>query len=114
MPGNVLLWENALRKGHQPGLYPYASLEIANGEYRATLDFKVWAKMAMAINCYFTIAGTESRVQLTVYCKTRLGIYKLDDCPTDFTKCPAGRYYNITIDTNGRGLPVLKRAILAS
>jgi hypothetical protein len=79
--------------------YPYAFGEVPLGEYEAVLDFKVWAKKIMAIGCYFTQAITDKKFQLTVYC-SGTGIYRIKDCPIDFTECPIGRLYRITVDAD--------------
>lgn len=49
MECNVLSWNVALEKGYEPRLYPYATEYVPLGEYEAVLDFKIWAKKAMAI-----------------------------------------------------------------
>jgi hypothetical protein len=55
MECNVLSWNVALEKGYEPRIYPYATEDVPLGEYEAVLNFKIWAKKAMAISCYFTI-----------------------------------------------------------
>lgn len=52
MESNVLSWNVALDKGYEPQLYPYTANHIPVGEYTARLDFKIWAKKAMAVCCY--------------------------------------------------------------
>lgn len=100
MAGNVQSWQQAIKAGHEPMLYYYTAWAAPAGELLAVLDFKIWAKKVMAINCYFTEVQTERRFQLTVYC--RYGRYRINDI--DFTSCPVGRVYRIRagIDTKGR------------
>ena len=99
MARNVLSWNVALRNGFQPRLYPYTFGAVPLGEYDAILDFKVWAKKIMAIGCYFTQASTDKKFQLTVYC-SGTGIYRIKDCPIDFTECPIGRLYRVRVVTD--------------
>lgn len=95
MKGNVLSWGVALRKGFQPGMYSYS--EVPLGAYEATLDFKIWAKKIMGINCYFTQSNTGKKFQLTVYCKFKKGLYRIEGCEIDFVVCPVERVYNIKV-----------------
>lgn len=108
MTGNVLSWGVALAKGFQPGQYSYT--EVPLGEYEATLDFKIWAKKIMGINCYFTKAVTGQNFQLTVYCKHRTGIYKIEGCSIDFTQCHTAKTYQVTVFKNEKGKIVFASA----
>ena len=58
MENNVLSGNVALEKGHEPRLYPYTAEHVPVGSYQAVLDFKIWAKKAMGICCYFTQRNT--------------------------------------------------------
>ncbi|SRR6266496_953242 len=112
MAGNVLSWGVALKKGFEPGLYPYTFNEIPLGEYEAVLDCKIWAKTIMGINCYFTHVLSGKKFQLTVYCKHRTGIYKIEGCGIDFTQCETGRLYQLTVLANDKKTIVFANAVL--
>lgn len=94
MENNVLSWHKALAQGYQPGLYDFQ--EVSVGRYLARLDFKIWAKKVMAINCYFTQTDTGRKIQLTVYCNES-GHYRLGSCAIDFLQTETGRVYQITV-----------------
>ena len=111
MARNVLSWDVALRNGFKPHLYTYAFDAIPLGECEAMLDFKIWAKKIMAVGCYFTHAATEQKFQLTVYC-SGTGLYRIKDCPIDFTECPVGRLYKVKVIADQKKKIVFKGAEL--
>lgn len=93
---NVLSWGKAIAAGWQPGHYHYAAESVPVGTYEAILDFKIWAKKVMAINCYFTVKRTGQKIQLTVYCQ-QTGRYMLPGGAIDFTTCPIQTFYLIEV-----------------
>lgn len=93
---NILSWQEAIRVGWQPGHYGFKADAVPVGRYEAILDFKIWAKKIMALNCYFTIKSTGKKIQLTVYCR-ETGQYRLPNCPIDFTTCPTQTIYHIEV-----------------
>lgn len=97
---NVMSWKQAIEAGYEPNLYPYT---ISPGEYTAVLDFKLWAKKTMGVACYFTCPGTGEKFQLTVYRRQRDCMYKLNKSGIDFTTCPTGVAYLISITQNSKG-----------
>jgi hypothetical protein len=107
--GNVLSWRQALDQGFNPGIYSYSDVPL--GEYSAILDFKIWAKKVMAINCYFTQIDTEKKIQLTVYCN-EAGIYKPGSSDVNFATCPINRMYRINVITNQKKKIVFTHAEL--
>ncbi len=70
MENNVLSWNIALEKGLEPRLYPYTAEHVPVGKYEAVLDFKIWAKKAMGICCYFTQRNTGIKFQFYKGTKT--------------------------------------------
>ena len=106
MASNVFPWKDALAKGLNPGLYSYSDVPL--GEYDAILDFKIWAKKVMAINCYFTQTDTGKKIQLTVYCN-EAGIYKPGKSEVNFANCEIGRTYRINVIANQK-----KRIVFAA
>ena len=93
---NILSWGKAIANGWHPNHYYYATEHIPVGTYEAILDFKIWAKKVMAINCYFTVKLTRQKIQLTVYCQ-ETGRYQLPGGAIDFTTCPTQTVYLIEV-----------------
>lgn len=112
MPGNVLSWGVALRKGYEPGLYEFTAEGVPLGLIEAVLDFKIWAKNIMGINCYFTEVATQKKFQLTVYLSNRLRLYRLASDGIDFYDCPTGRIYRIHTEHGKSGKVMFADAIL--
>jgi len=110
MERSVLSWNVALEKGYEPRLYPYATDHVPLGEYEAILDFKIWAKKAIAICCYFTQKDTGIRFQLTVYRRQKDELYRLDEGDIDFKVCPVNTVYFISVNMNGKQKSALKNA----
>jgi hypothetical protein len=97
MAGNVLSWARALRMGYEPRLYHYQPGDVPTSEVEAVLDFKVWAKKVMGINCYFTQVSTNKKFQLTVYLNKEKGNYRLTNGEVDFSQCPCGALYKLRV-----------------
>src|SRR4051812_40690387 len=97
MASNVFAWKDALAKGLNPGLYSYSDIPL--GEYDAILDFKIWAKKVMAINCYFTEVLTGRKILLTVFCN-EAGVYKVGGSDLNIANCDIGRVYRVTVIAN--------------
>lgn len=112
MESNVLSWHVALEQGYEPRLYPYAAADVPVGVYEADLHFKIWAKKAMAICCYFRQKDTGVRFQLTVYRRHEDKLYRLEEGLIDFRVCPVNKAYVITIVRNGRENVTLKSALI--
>lgn len=84
MQSSALSWDVALERGYEPKLYPYTVDHIPVGEYTAMLDFKIWAKKAMAICCYFTQTDSGRKFQLTVFRRQKDKPYALNKSTLDF------------------------------
>ena len=100
--GNVMPWNEALEENYEPRDYSYHKEDIQQGEYLASLDFKIWSKKVSGITCYFTNQETDQKFQLTVYRNTDRE-YKLKDCALDFVECPGKSLYKINVGKNGKG-----------
>jgi hypothetical protein len=100
---NVLSWNQALEENYEPRDYSYHKEDIQEGEYLASLDFKIWSKKILGITCYLTNQETDQKFQLTVYRDKKDREYKLKDCEIDFTQCPIEALYKIKVDENNRG-----------
>lgn len=92
--------ERCIRERIRTRLYPYATEHVPLGEYEAVLDFKIWAKKAMAICCYFTQKETGLRFQLTVYRRQKDEQYRVDNGDIDFKVCPVNTVYLICVNLN--------------
>ena len=99
---NVLSWNEALEKNHEPRDYSYQKEDIQIGKYPASLDFKIWSKKVSGITCYFTNQETNEKFQLTVYRNTDRE-YELKDCELDFAECPTQTIYKIEVTENKKG-----------
>ena len=97
----MLSWRIALERGYERRLYPYATPYVPVGTYEAVLDFKIWARKAMAICCYFTQRGTGVKFQLTVYRRAEDKSYRLEEGDVDFRVCPVDNVYTIKVIRSG-------------
>ncbi len=95
MKCNVLSFHAAKHKDLDTGLYAFKAMDVPIGTVSAVLDFKLWAKKIMAVNCYFTELVTGRKFTLTVYYET-YG-YRLGAAGIDFSTCPTGVVYVIAI-----------------
>lgn len=111
MASNVLSWGAAISRGYEPKLYPYHGNAVPIGEVEATLDFKIWAKKVMAINCYFTVIGDVKKFQLTIYCSRPAGHYKIKGSDLNFANCATGTAYKLFMALNEGGKPILSGII---
>jgi hypothetical protein len=111
---NVLMWSAALEKGYEPRLYPYAAEEVPTGEFEARLDFKIWAKRACTIHCYFTQVDTGKKFQLSVFKSHNRDVYGIETGCIDFHDCAYEVNYQIRVEVNEKGWPVLKKAVPCS
>lgn len=112
MGSNVMTWDEAIKKGYEPKLYPFSFEDVPLGTYEAMLDFKIWAKKIMAIGCYFTQNGTGQKFQVTVYCIRNAGVYKIENCETDFVQCSVEKMYEVCVCAGEKKKILFKRARL--
>lgn len=99
---NVFSWNEALKEKQEPKNYSYHKEDIQEGEYLASLDFKIWSKKVNGITCYFTNQETGEKFQLTVY-RNEDTEYKLNDCEIDIAECPTEALYKINVGKNNKG-----------
>ena len=109
---NVESWKLALEKGFDPRSYTYDPAKIPVGAFEAILDFKIWAKQAMGVGCYFSQKESGYRFVLTVYRDRLNQEYRIKDCPIDFTVCAIGVTYALRVKLNGNGNPFISEARL--
>jgi hypothetical protein len=74
------------------------------------LDFKIWSKRIIAINCFFIKIKTEEKFIVTVYCNHQTAKFKLPDSVVDFSSCPTNEVYLVSVLKNERGKIYLSAA----
>lgn len=112
MERNVYTWHIAVEEGRNPSEYSYDPELVPVGDIEATLDFKIWSKKVMGINCYFTQKNSDVKFQLTVYRQRETKAYMLKDGGVDFTISPVGCLYHLTIEENLKGRIIFRDAII--
>lgn len=110
MERNVYSFKIAIRKGFELRPYIYDPQQIPTGEFDAVLGFKTWSKRIIAINCYFTKINTGEKFVITVYCNNQTGKYVVPGSVIDFSHCPTGVAYTITVCKNDKGRIILSKA----
>lgn len=108
---NVFSWGVALDNGCEPRLYSYKDTPV--GTVNGILDFKIWAKDSMAVVCYFTDVESGTKFQISVF-RLKDKSYRLKNSDLDFTACPTGEEYQLTIERNSKENPFLKECLLLS
>ena len=109
---NVLTWRAALDKGYEPRLYPYTAEDVPTGQLEARLDFKIWAKRAYTLGCYFTAIASGKKFQVAVYRRHSDEVYGLPGGTLDFKECPIESVYQIRVSINEKGRAVFEQATL--
>lgn len=107
---NVLSWNEALGQGLEPRLYPYSADKVPLGTIHARLDFKIWAKWAIGISCYFTDHSTGMKFQLTVFRNEPTKSYFLKGGDVDFSSCPVDCDYIIEVSVNAKDRAIFMSA----
>jgi len=111
METTVLEFFPALQAGHEPKNYSFLKEEIPLGAYPATLDFMIWSKSGLTINCFFTLADSAKKISLSVYKKSsRQGRYMAGD--TEVRYLPFGTELELILELNEIGKPVLTDAVI--
>jgi hypothetical protein len=113
MESNVLSWNVAIELGYEPRAYPFTNIHVPLGEYDVRLDFKIWAKKATGISCYFTQISTNSKFQLTVYRRQKDKMYMLNYNDIDFKFCDINVIYTVEVELSNSGNALLKKAVRA-
>lgn len=101
----------ALEAGYEPKNYSFYKQEVPIGNYLAKLDFMLWSKTFMAINCFFTIKDGGKKISLSVYKKAGVDdLYLAGDTEIRFVSF--GTMLLLSVESNQNGKPVLKDAIV--
>lgn len=99
----------ALEAGYDPKDYAYKKEEISTGSYIAKLDFMLWSKSGLTINCFFSIESSGKKISLSVYQKAaNQGSYMAGD--TEVRYLPFGTSLMLTVERNELGKPRLTAA----
>jgi len=111
MSNAVMSWNVAIRNGYDPGLYIYNADDIPLGDYEATLQFKIWAKNAMGITCYFIQKQTGKKFRLTVFRQPSTEAYTLDSGGMSFVDIAVNCDYLLKVSRNDKGRIIFEKAV---
>lgn len=101
----------ALEAGYEPKNYSFYKEDVPTGNYLAKLDFMLWSKTFMAINCFFTIKDSGKKISLSVYKKAgEYDLYLAGETEIRFVSF--GTIMHLTVESNQNGKPVLKDAVV--
>ena len=106
---NVYSFKAAAGMGFLYQQYTYDSQKIPLGEFSARLDFKIWSRRILAINCYFTKIGTGERFVVRIYCNNETAKFQVMNSTIDFAQCPVGIIYSVQIIKNEKGKVLLAK-----
>lgn len=109
MKNNVLSWRQAFDEGLNPSIYPYKSDQVPIGEITVVLDFKIWAKKVIGIDCYFSVPEGTNRFRITIFYSSSNG-YRTDKEGVDFSCCETGKLYRINTAVRKTGNVFIKSA----
>ena len=111
METTVLNFFPALEAGFDPKNYSYAKGDIPLGTYAAKLDFMLWSKSGLTINCFFTLEDSGKMISLSVYKKTvNQGRYLAGE--TEVRYLPFGTLLELTVEANELGKAVLSDMVI--
>jgi hypothetical protein len=109
MQTTVLSFYNAIAAAHEPREYTYLREAIPFGNYEVTLDFMIWSKKQVGINCYCTIRETGEKVILPVY-RNETEDYLAGNLDLRFV--PFGVVLLATVEPRGERGVILKDAVI--
>jgi len=105
----VLGFYPALEAGFEPRNYSWTTEDVPVGEYEAKLDFMIWSKKQVAINCYLTGLNSGQHFRLTAY-RNKAEDYMAGAIAV--RSLPFGSVLLVTIELNGSGNPKWTNAAL--
>ncbi len=105
----VLGFYPALEAGYEPRNYSWLTVDVPVGEYEAKLDFMIWSKKQVAINCYLTALASGQHFRLTAY-RNKAEDYMAGGAAVRFL--PFGSVLSVTVELNGSGNPKWTNAVL--
>ena len=105
----VLGFYPALEAGYEPSNYSWVTEDVPVGEYEAKLDFMIWSKKQIAINCYLTTVVSGRHIRLTAY-RNKAEDYMAGGVAVRFLQF--GSVLLVAVDLNGSGNPKWTNAVL--
>ena len=99
----------ALEAGYEPSNYSWTTEDVPVGEYEAKLDFMIWSKKQVAINCYLTTPNSGQHFRLTAY-RNKAEDYMAGAIAVRFLSFSS--VLLVTIELNGSGNPKWTNAVL--
>jgi hypothetical protein len=109
MQTTVLSFYNAIAAAHEPREYTYLREAIPFGTYEVTLDFMIWSKKQVGINCYCTISESKLKVILPVY-RNEDEVYQAGKLDMRFVAFRTKLL--VTVEPRGERGVILKEAIV--
>ncbi|WP_316827851.1 hypothetical protein [Pedobacter miscanthi] len=95
----------------EPKNYPYGIGDVPLGTYAAKLDFMLWSKSGLTINCFFSLPDSHQKISLSVYRKAvNQGRYLAGE--TEVRYLPFGILLELTVEANELGKPVLTDMVI--
>lgn len=111
METTVMNFFPALEAGFDPKNYSYAKEDVTLGTYAARLDFMLWSKSGLTINCFFTLPDSGKQISLSVYRKAaNQGRYLAGEIEVRYL--PFGTLLELTIEANELGKPILSDMVI--
>ncbi len=96
----------ALEAGYEPKDYAYAKADIPIGTFAATLDFMLWSKSGLTVNCFFSLNDLGTKITLAVYRKAaNQDRYMAGEIEVRYL--PFRTQVELTIASNELGKPLL-------
>lgn len=97
----------ALEAGFQPQNYSWLPEIVPVGEYEVILDFMIWSKKLVAIDCFFTTVSDHRKIRLTAY-RNQGEDYMVGDIVVSYLSL--GTRLVISVVLNNKGNPKWKNA----
>jgi len=111
METTVLEFFPALEAGYDHKNYSYEKGGVPLGTYSAKLDFMLWSKSVLTINCFFTLVDSHKKITLSVYRKAaNQGRYMAGE--TEVRYLPFGTELLLTVEANELGKPFLTAIVI--
>ena len=105
----VIGFKPALEGGFQPQNYSWLPDIVPLGEYEAILDFMIWSKKLIAIDCFFTTVSDNRKIRLTAY-KNQGEDYMVGGIAVSYLSL--GTRLVVSIVLNNKGNPKWKNALV--
>lgn len=95
----------------EPKNYPFGKEDVPLGTYVAKLDFMLWSKSGLTINCFFSLVDSCKKISLSVYRKaSNQGRYLAGEIEVRYL--PFGTLLELKVEANELGKPVLTDMVI--